>query len=92
MAKARKHRQNLGYICGGNYSLLQQRVSCPNTLHDWPLPDGYSDAHDVANARIANRWDSQRCPDCGIYGWTPGRETPSTNAVHVPAASTGEPE
>jgi hypothetical protein len=71
------------FICGGNYTLLQDRGDCPNPLHDYPLPDGYGEASDVAAARIRNRWSNRRCPDCKLYGWAPGRITDSTNAVKV---------
>ena len=73
------------YICGGDYRLLQSREDCPNPLHDWPLPGGYSDSFEVANARLAARWSSKRCPDCGLYGWIPSlSRRESTNPVHVP--------
>lgn len=73
------------YICGGDYSRLEPRSECPNVLHDWPLPQGYGDASEVADARIRARWGNPKCRDCGIYGWTRGRVTESTNAIRVPA-------
>ena len=77
---------NTVIICGGQLSNLQQRDPCPNTLHDWPLPEGYVDCHEVAMARIRHRWNNRKCPDCGIYGWIPGRRHESTNAVKVEAS------
>lgn len=74
------------YICGGDYGRLETRDACPNTLHDWPLPAGYVDACEVADARLRARWGNNRCPDCGFYGWAPGRQTESTRAVRVPAS------
>lgn len=74
------------YICGGDFDRLQDRATCPNTLHDYPLPAGYVDASEVADARIAARWGNHKCPDCGLYGWVPTRITASTNAIRVPAA------
>lgn len=78
-----KFRNPLGYICGGNYARLEPRGECPNLLHDYPLPAGYVDAHEVAQARIANRWSNRKCPQCGLHGWAPGRITDGTNAVRV---------
>lgn len=75
------------YLCGGDYNHLEPRGDCPNVLHDWPLPAGYVDASEVAEARIAARWSNRKCPDCGLYGWAPGRQTPSAHAVRVPAPS-----
>lgn len=47
------------------------RDECPNRLHDHPLPSGYIAASDVAQRRLRQRWRNVRCPDCGLYGWTP---------------------
>lgn len=44
---------------------------CPNALHAWPLPNGYIQAHTEAEERLANGWANTKCPDCGLYGWTP---------------------
>ena len=72
------------YLCGGNYALLDKRSDCPNALHDWPLPNGYSEAVDVASARLLNGWRNQKCLDCGYYGWAPSSKRPeSTNPIHV---------
>lgn len=66
------------FICGGDES-PGTRDDCPNRLHDHPLPDGYCDAHDVAMRRIRRGWSNTRCPDCNLYGWTPGlRDIPTT--------------
>ena len=59
------------YLCGGDFR-PGKRDACPNTLHDYPLPDGYVDAGEVAGRRLRKRWHSPRCPDCGLYGWRPG--------------------
>lgn len=72
------------YLCGGDYTRLDPRGDCPDTLHDWPLPAGYVDASAVADARIAARWGNRKCRRCGLYGWAPGRQTESTNAIRVP--------
>jgi hypothetical protein len=72
------------YLCGGDYGRLDPRAECPNALHDWPLPAGYTDSFEVAEARLRNRWSNRRCPDCGRYGWAPGRKTDATNAIQVP--------
>lgn len=77
------------YICGGNYSLLDKRAECPNTLHDWPLPHGYNEASEVAGARLRARWGNRKCPDCGLYGWAPsGKRPESTNPVKVSMEAT----
>ena len=60
------------FICGGDFT-PEPRVECPNSLHDWPLPHGYVDASEVAASRLSRRWSNKRCPDCGLYGWVPGR-------------------
>lgn len=78
--------QHKTYICGGDYTRLDPRSDCPNTLHDWPLPAGYGDASEVAAARLRARWSNRRCPDCGLYGWAPGgKRPPGTNPVQVEA-------
>lgn len=74
-------------ICGGDYARLQERGDCPNSLHDWPLPDGYNEAEEVARSRISQGWTQKRCPDCELYGWTnppkPMRGL-AANPTHVP--------
>lgn len=77
-------RQRPTFICGGDYGRLDPRSECPNVLHDWPLPAGYVDASEVAAARLRNRWGNKKCSECGLYGWTPGRQTESCNPVRVP--------
>lgn len=59
-------------LCGGDLT-PGPRDPCPNTLHDWPLPAGYVDAHEAAASRLYRGWKSRRCPDCGFYGWAPSR-------------------
>jgi hypothetical protein len=73
------------YICGDDYGRLQKREDCPDSVHDWPLPDGYGACFAVAEARVAARWSNKRCPACGLYGWIPSLKRPeTTNPVHVP--------
>ncbi|SED51773.1 hypothetical protein SAMN04490240_4089 [Rhodococcus pyridinivorans] len=60
-------------ICGGDYGLLDRRDPCASTLHNWPLPAGYVDAAEMAASRLAHGWGNPKCPDCGLYGWTPGQ-------------------
>ena len=60
-------------LCGGDYRRLEPRDPCPNALHDWPLPVGYFDAGEMAGSRLAHGWSNTKCPDCGLYGWAPGR-------------------
>lgn len=60
-------------ICGGDFAALQERGSCGNSLHNWPLPRGYVDASEMAASRLSIGWSNTRCPECGIYGWAPGR-------------------
>ena len=64
------------YVCGGDYDHLEVRSACPDVLHDWPLPQGYTDAAEVAASRLGHGWHNVRCARCGLYGWTPGRPTP----------------
>lgn len=70
-------------ICGGNLR-PGMRDSCPNELHNWPLPDGYIEAHDVAMSRLRRRWASVRCSECGKYGWRPGQINPETDVLSAP--------
>jgi len=64
------------FICGGDAGTARRRDDdCPNALHDWPLPIGYTDADIEAHWRLRNRWANVRCPDCRLYGWRPGRLT-----------------
>jgi hypothetical protein len=60
------------YVCGGDLRPAP-RDACPNDLHDWPLPAGYVDAAIMAGSRLSRRWANTCCPDCGLYGWRPGR-------------------
>ena len=55
------------YLCSPNYDELEERVACPNRLHDWPLPAGYVTAGEVALSRVSQGWRQRRCPDCGLY-------------------------
>lgn len=80
------------YICGGDYEHLQDRGACPNPLHDWPLPQGYAECFEVADARLRARWKNKRCPDCGLYGWQPGDSRPEgTRPVQVRPTREEEP-
>lgn len=67
------YRGPVTYICGGDYASLQDRESCLSPQHNWPLPRGYVDACEMAANRIAHGWANSRCPECGVYGWAPGR-------------------
>lgn len=67
------HRGPVTYLCGGTNTPLQPRDPCPNPLHNWPLPQGYTDAGEMAGSRLAHGWTNTRCPDCGLYDWTPGQ-------------------
>jgi hypothetical protein len=60
------------YICGGDMT-PGPRDECITSLHDYPLPAGYVNAHETAGRRLAKGWHSVRCPKCRIYGWVPGR-------------------
>jgi hypothetical protein len=68
-------RRDAVYLCGGD-TTPGQRDACPDPLHDWPLPDGYVDAAEVAASRLYRRWANVKCPICGLYGWRPGRIEP----------------
>ena len=74
------------FLCGGNYALLEKRESCPNPLHDWPLPAGYIEAHEIAMKRLRKRWDNKRCPDCQLYGWRAGDPLNDGTDMKVPHA------
>lgn len=65
-------------VCGMDES-PGPRDACPNTLHDWPCPSGYVAHSEVAHARLYRRWFNVKCPDCGLYGWRPGRINPETD-------------
>lgn len=82
-AEAMSGRRYAIYLCGGDYNRLEPRRDCPNVLHDWPLPAGYVEASDVADARIRAQWSNKRCPDCGLHGWAPGNKRSSTRPVRV---------
>ena len=69
------------HLCGGETGVGTRRDTCPNPLHDYPLPDGYADAADEAARRIAHNWRNIRCPDCGLYGWDPGTSDYQLEAV-----------
>lgn len=70
--------RNQVYVCGGDYRPGPRDV-CPGAVHDWPLPVGYADAAEVAEARLRRRWAEARCDRCGLYGWVPGRINPETD-------------
>jgi hypothetical protein len=72
------------YLCGGD-SRSGPRDTCPDTLHDYPLPAGYVDASEAADRRLYRRWTQKRCPDCGLYGWRPGNPTGDPCDERVPA-------
>lgn len=61
------------FLCGGDFRPGPRDTDCPNHIHDHPLPAGYVDAAEVAGRRLRNGWANVRCPDCGLYGWRPGR-------------------
>jgi hypothetical protein len=75
------------YLCGGDLS-PGPREECANSLHDYPLPLGYVDAGEVAKHRLYKRWSNTRCPDCGLYGWTPGMHICQDCAVTTPPVPT----
>ena len=58
------------FLCGGDMS-PGPRDDCPDPVHDFPLPSGYSDAHEVAERRLRKRWRNVRCRTCQLYGWEP---------------------
>lgn len=68
------------------------RDACPNDLHDWPLPAGYVDASEVAQRRLNSGWSNRRCPDCGLYGWGPGRLRDTDVRVAAVPDPTGDPD
>ena len=47
--------------------------TCPDQLHDHPLPRGYVQASNVADERLGSGWGNRRCTRCGLYGWEPPR-------------------
>ena len=69
------------YVCGGESGTARSRDrrndlgGCPNELHDWPLPEGYTDADLEAHWRLRNRWSNPRCAECRKFGWRPGKLT-----------------
>lgn len=78
------------HLCVSDYDTLEERGECPHNLHDWPLPDDYVAAHEVAMSRISQGWRQKKCPKCGLYGWPdppkPMRGT-AKNPVRVPAGT-----
>ena len=66
------------YLCGGDFTPAD-RDACPNPLHDWPLARGYVDASEQASRRLNNGWANKKCPECGLYGWYPGRKIHETD-------------
>lgn len=77
------------YICGGDFR-PGPRDACPDPVHDWPEPAGYVDSFEVANSRLSRRWSNVRCPQCGLYGWRPGRIDAAMDHL-VPAKTGGAP-
>jgi transcriptional regulator with XRE-family HTH domain len=77
------------FVCGGDFR-SGKRDDCPDELHDYPLPNGYADAHEMAASRLAKGWQSVRCKACGLYGWIPGHPTgnPCDQRVPCQAAET----
>jgi hypothetical protein len=75
------------FICGGDES-PGPRDDCPNSVHDYPLPSGYNDAHEVAGRRLRRRWVNPRCPDCGLYGWRPSLADADATPVPHPSKET----
>lgn len=61
------------YLCGGDERPGPRGTDCPNALHDHPLPSGYIAAAEEAGSRLDEGWRNPKCPDCGLYGWEPGR-------------------
>lgn len=58
------------HICGGDLT-SGPRDDCPDELHDYPLPAGYTDASEAAARRLYKLWTQARCAGCGLYGWRP---------------------
>lgn len=68
------------------------RSKCPGELHDYPLPAGYPDASEAAERRLANGWESERCPACGLCGWRPGTPIGEPCDERVPAQALSDHE
>lgn len=66
------------HVCAADYR-PGPRGTCPDPVHDWPLPAGYVDAGYVAGARLSRRWRNVPCGQCGLYGWIPGRIDPAAD-------------
>lgn len=75
--------RNQVFVCVSDYR-PGPRDTCPNAVHNWPLPRGYVDAADVAEGRLRHGWHNVPCEECDLYGWVPGRINPETDH-HVPA-------
>jgi hypothetical protein len=76
-------------LCGGDFR-PGARDTCPDELHDYPLPDGYVDAGEAAMSRLARGWVQRKCPRCRLYGWVPGRQAGKACDERVTAKATGE--
>jgi len=81
----RRRAATLFRLCGGDLT-SGKRGDCPDGLHDFPLPDGYVDASEAAERRMRHGWGTAQCPDCGLWGWLPGRPTGDPCDERVPVA------
>lgn len=63
-------RGNAVYICETTTEPGERGTDCPESLHNWPLPDEYLSAHEEASWRLRNGWSQgRRCGRCGFLGW-----------------------
>jgi hypothetical protein len=86
-------KQYAVHLCGGDTAPAFHRDSdCPDSLHDWPLPSGYTDAAEEAARRLARRWANRRCRHCGLYGWTSSGNVRLTTAEHWQPQTIDQPE
>lgn len=49
------------------------RDDCENSVHDYPLPNNFVAAEELATKRLRYGWKQPRCPRCKRYGWAKGR-------------------
>lgn len=67
---------------------LSARRACPHVCHDWPLPEEFPAKTKTATRRLNDHWRHQPCPDCRVWGWTPGPVEPVDGVdVFVPHPS-----